>query len=640
MEILKGAINEAFDGTANVVELDRQNIRSRVRLSVRSVETVLVVLDGVSSDTCKDIENGLYSSDKYYEYTSDKELVVFLNSKYGLNLKYVEEEPETFEENNGVSEVDISELEREFSEKLKLKDDIIFSLECRIKDMTNFYGEFDSEKAKKDTGELIKLKDEVLDLKSLLESEKRKKANLDDRVGSLIRTKKEYEIKLDGMQKELDEVTVERNELRVDISRQNNVIRTNSNKLEELKSEKKTIEKKLEVLSSEIVSLKDELSEKSSEVDNLRADLRTKSDEITGYLRELDGLRKYEGLGSELKASKVTIENLRTDLSSLRDENNSMRKESSNKDRTISQLTKNNERSLEEIETLKANISELKERVKSDDNSISLLNQEKLKLHSEVDTLKRASGSSDSTESFMVEIQNLQNRISELSSSVFSIIGSHALPNKPVGCNMLGGTRNYKSIKFAFSGSTESRRGTYRQLQREIISSGSNMKYLFVDAVSEPYSDYVFSIKRPKAGVEWFSRGGSLSGYLSDTSMDNLKVLMLGLKYVNDSYLLCVDWVKRLRELNESGYNVVLYCGDISNTIGRVLHESFASYGVASIYTVGTVVSMRALYSNLGGIPNSKDSDIRIFDYNKAAQRYCDVIAKTNRVSILSIKDR
>ena len=78
--ILTDAMNEVFDGAIAVQELTEDKLRSMVRLSNRSVEIVLVVLDDKSSDICKDIEGGLYKSDKYYNYTSNKELVNFLNN--------------------------------------------------------------------------------------------------------------------------------------------------------------------------------------------------------------------------------------------------------------------------------------------------------------------------------------------------------------------------------------------------------------------------------------------------------------------------------------------------------------------------------------------------------------------------------
>ena len=62
------------------------------------------------------------------------------------------------------------------------------------------------------------------------------------------------------------------------------------------------------------------------------------------------------------------------------------------------------------------------------------------------------------------------------------------------------------------------------------------------------------------SGIDWFRRGGGVQQYLSKTCNDNVRVLSMGLGYVNDSYFLSIDWESRLRELDNSGYNVVIYC--------------------------------------------------------------------------------
>ena len=82
-EYLFKGLNEAFgEGVVNIIEVDNIQLRSRVRLSAKNVADVLVVLDSVSAERCADIENGLYSSDKYHEYSSDEELVRFLNETF------------------------------------------------------------------------------------------------------------------------------------------------------------------------------------------------------------------------------------------------------------------------------------------------------------------------------------------------------------------------------------------------------------------------------------------------------------------------------------------------------------------------------------------------------------------------------
>ena len=167
-DILTNTMNEVFDGEIVVQELTRENLRSRVRLSNRSVEIVLVVLDRESSDICKDIEAGLYQSDKYYEYVNDKELVEFLNNRYGLEISIDESTTEEIDvpSNTLLSNKD----EKYYLEKINSKEDIIFNLECRIKDLTAMYGLSDEneEILGVSNGELEELREENTHLNSEL----------------------------------------------------------------------------------------------------------------------------------------------------------------------------------------------------------------------------------------------------------------------------------------------------------------------------------------------------------------------------------------------------------------------------------------------------------------------------------------
>ena len=146
--------------------------------------------------------------------------------------------------------------------------------------------------------------------------------------------------------------------------------------------------------------------------------------------------------------------------------------------------------------------------------------------------------------------------------------------------------------------------------------------------------------KKVVPGIEWFRKGGSVQQYISSTELRNTQVLSTGLGYINDSYFLCIDWSKRLRELENSGYKVILFCGDISNLVGRVLHESFASCGDSLIYVLGNSVSSRALVTNLRGLSNKGDSIVAYFDFNPAMKRFYEMVAKSNECKILSTKNK
>ena len=226
-----------------------------------------------------------------------------------------------------------------------------------------------------------------------------------------------------------------------------------------------------------------------------------------------------------------------------------------------------------------------------------------------------------------------------MASNVFNSIGTFASPNGVVNTRVLGKGYTFKNIRFAFAGSSESRKGAYKCLLDE-LKHKSDEKYLVVDLVSETSIDYVFKVKRVKQGIGWFKNGGDISSYISSTELSNTDVLATGVGYVNDSYFLCIDWISRLQELENSGYNVILFCGDISNIVGRVLHESFASCGNSIIYVLGNASSSRTIVTNLRGLSNKKDSIVAYFDFNPAIQRFYEMVSESNECRVLSNKNR
>ena len=643
-EILEGAMSDVFDGSVEVEELTKENIRSRVRLSSRSVETILVILDGVSSDLCSDIENGLYKSEKYFCYSTDEALAEFLNNKYGLNIVVESPIEEVTLDTPEVSE-GYEDLEKLYQEKIQFKDNVIKNLEARIHELSDLYGSIDDEISKvsqedydrlKD--ENIKLNNELLDMSSLKESIAEKEEN----IKNLEQCKVDLENRIRKMTKNYDEVLSELNDLKVAYSKQAGVIQDKINKISELEKAKRDsskFEKEISELQDSISEYKNTISTKDAEIGDLRVDIQSKERENTRYLKELESLKGLKGVNDELTSANATIESLKTELSSISSENDDLKKSDKEKDRVISQLSSTNEENLQKIDELGKSISELQDRVKDDDESLALLNKEKIELQNKVSLLEKSGSGKDLEDSGVLqEIQDLRNQLVSVNNNPFTKIGSTALPNSSVGLKILNGSGKFKNVRFAFAGSAESRKGAYRCLLEEFRNSKNDNRYLIVDLVSETSVDYVFEIKNTVSGIEWFRKGGSVQPYVSSTALKNTKVLSAGLGYINDSYFLCIDWAKRLAELENSGYKVVLFCGDISNLVGRVLHESFASYGDSIVYVLGNSVGCRTIVTNLRGLANAKDSVIAYFDYNTAMERFYNMVNKTNECLILSTR--
>lgn len=647
MNILSDAMKKVFDDNIEIQELTKDTLRSRVRLSYKNVQIVLVILDGVSSDICKDIENGLYKSDKYHAYSSDRELIEYLNNKYGISMSIEDYEDSSLGESLNVgTDIESNINEDYYKDKLAVKDDIIKNLETRIKDLQDFYC---SESFQGNSDELEELKDKVirlnssiLDLSSVNESLKSELDSVKESKSKLEEVKNRLSEKLGKYTSDYNSVVSELEELKVSYSKQSGVLRDKEAKVKDLEEKVgmlSTYRKDISFLKEKISSLEKSIASKDAKISEIRVDLESKSKECTRYLDELEKLRGLEDVNDKLVTANSTISSLQKELDNVSTDYSTMKKSVDEKDRLLNKLNMVNDELTEKVSSLENTISELQARVKDDDASLSQLNREKLELQSQLNVLSKSIKSDSDTDALIEEIKNLESKVRSLSTGVFARIGSSSMPKNPVGVKVLEGKGQFKNIRFVFAGSTDSRKGTYKCLLEEFRGKPES-RYLIVDLVSETSIDYVFEIKNVVAGIEWFRKGGSVQQFISHTVLRNTQVLSPGLGYINDSYFLAIDWARRLNELENSGYQVVVFCGDISNLVGRVLHESFASYGVSDIYVVGNVVGSRSVITNIKGISNYKDSRIAYFDYNPAIDRFYNMVSRTNDCRIISSKKR
>ena len=382
------------------------------------------------------------------------------------------------------------------------------------------------------------------------------------------------------------------------------------------------------------------LAERSSRVSQLEVDLASKEREVVRYQKENQLLKENQVSSDDLEKAQSTISDLQTELNDISKENDNLRKVlASEKDRNSSSDSRYNEL-LEKYRKDQDRIKELESRVEEDNTTIATLNKNAIELQSRLQMQETSDDAVEMSEEYV----RLKRELAEIKEGVFGKIASLSLPTSTQHINLLtpwaGSGITLRNVRFVFAGSTESRKGAYKCLYNDLVSANKNVNYLIVDLVSETSIDYVFQITSTVPGLDWYHKGGGIQQYLSKTVLPNVSVLSTGLKYVNDSYFLTIDWVDRLRELENSGYQVMIFCGDISNLIGRILHESFANYGLSVIYVHGNVVGARALITNIRGISNSDKSVIGYFDYNKLAKRFFDVVSQTNRCKIINSINR
>lgn len=641
-EMLSTAMQQTF-GDISITELDKDNMRYSVRLASKTNAVVLVVLDSSSEYLCKDLISDLIASDKYYKYSTDAGLIHFLNEKYGLSLEETSTEDVQLDNTplpaNEVIDGELDRLKERFSKQLEDKDAYIRHLLAEKSDLEKIIdsGGYSIEEANIEAAEALKkVQEEVLSLRSsLTDYETAKTAESTARVKAETRVQElegELQKAIGERDRALSEYEVVSRDLAVsreDASRKSGVIR----------------DKEVKIASLEATALTDhEALEQARAVAQERDDLAEKVVELTGKISGLEHTKqacesRITQLEEELQKSgkdDTVISKYKADLDAANLELSQVKAQLQIATASL-QTLRDNIASLEtDLKKAKTQNSELEKRLESQDADLILLNEQNLTLLSRIEVLENSSGRDTDVESALNEAATLRRRVSELESGLFHRVASTALPRSATRAKLIvtHGLK-YENIRFVFSGSTESRKGTYRCLRRE-FSEDPESNYLLVDIVTETSVDYVFEIKAVVNGLKWFTDGGGVHPFISQTCLQNVKVLSPGMQYINDSYFLTMDWEKRLKELNSSGYKVVVYCGDLSNLVGRVIFDTVSELGTTNIYVHGNSVGSRTMVTASGGVTNIANATVKYFEYDSALQRFYNLVAKRCSCEIVS----
>lgn len=635
IELLNEVSQKVFGGGCAIEELTTENVKARVRLASRDTSVALVVLDTTAMETCRATSESLYKTDVFYHYESDVSLAEFLNQKYDLSLEVEEnvipipdEEPHEESINPDVVERYLAQLDE--------KDCVIKTLNLKVQELSSLIEEggyeiptgISEEDFSEVQSENIALKSQISDLNSEISSLKEQISESSSSVGSLnaeISTAVERVSVLEGR---LKDANVELADERKLSSQQAAVIRDKDNEIEKLLREsadlQKTVADKAKAL-TRIKELEGLLNSAHITIRGHEAEMQSKLGEIKRLNSELaakgdisESLVNYKQLLAESEQAKVELEKQISEVNIHLNEANEK----------CSELS-------EELSKRFEKVNELQDAVEEKEKQLLEANNDKIRLEEKIRILDVDDGDSAADE-ITAELSAVRMQIAEMKLNIFNVLSTKAMPKNSVKVPVIKGIPEmYKNIRFQFAGNAESKRGTYKCMLNEFREM-PNEKFLIVDISSETAIDYVFEMKEIIDGMSWFSSGGGVQKYLSSTSLPNVKVLMPSVGYVNDGYFLTVDWARRLRELENSGYRVVLFGGDISNLVGRVLFEAFADIGKTAVYVRGNALGSRAVLANAAGLVGIRKSLIVYFEFDKAMARFYEVMKKRCECKILS----
>lgn len=643
-ELLSRALNETF-GSVSIDECTKDNLRYKVNLAQSVSSVVLVVLDSSSENLCKDLVGTLITSNKYYKYSDDTGLVRFLNDMYGLSLELsIPEEvqlssiPQVESPATGtVSEDFVEHLREQYDAQLEDKNSRIQNLLATIKELEAVMegGYAVTENNDEADNALRIAQEECLNLRNSLTDAIKERDEFSakyteamEQVSTLIASLEEAEKRVKAIQSAYDDVVKSLADSRDDASRKSGVIRDNEAKIASLerqvadyteehaayvsvRMERDTATSEVTRLNGVVAGLEHTLSSKNSVISHLQEQL-TESGKDT---EELGRLRR------ELVEAQASVSRLTAQLTEATGKIEAALREASE------------HKELEEA--YKAKSEELEVKVQRQDEDLSELNSKFAQMSADLAVYQKSMEQDSSMDSLLSEKIQLQRKLASLENNIFTKIGVSSMPRTAVKAKLFNTNGiKYRNIRFVFSGSTESRKGTYRCLRNEF--AGSKENHLIVDLVAESSVDYVFEVQSVVKGLKWFEDGGGVQPYLSPTCQTNTKILSPGMWYVNDCWFLTINWESRLKELENSGYKVVIYCGDLSNIIGRVLFETFSDIGETEIYVHGNSVGSRTMVIMSGGVANISRSRVKYFELDKSVMRFYNIVEKKCPCEIVS----
>lgn len=205
VEYITEAVTQAF-GECAVEELHRDDLKYKVRVGSKDMSVVLIILDTTSMEECKDIENGLYNSDKFYKYVSDGDLVAFLNKRYDLNMDYAVEDLTSVPDEATSSSVYSDDIIENYTSQIADKDGIIRNLTCTIKELEGIVSEGGYQQV--DTSKIEGIESENLELRG-------KVSDLQNSVDTISQEASSYKKKISELQAENDKLSEDKGILQV-----------------------------------------------------------------------------------------------------------------------------------------------------------------------------------------------------------------------------------------------------------------------------------------------------------------------------------------------------------------------------------------------------------------------------------------
>ena len=423
---------------------------------------------------------------------------------------------------------------------------------------------------------------------------------------------------LADLQTKLTEKEQEIANIRNEFSDVNATITAKDSEIERLENEKFDIERKISLLEAELIDLKLKYSDLQKESSSLGVSISTKDKQIEGYLVDIEKLenkvRALESGGSDDSASSIELEK-----KLLEEQRKSTRLET-------------------ELNSIKAELG---------DGSGSNMKLEIIRLKTELDNAKKNAISQkeydalkrdlETERSLRIDLELSQATSNESSGdridTLFSKFGGISAPKAAFDGYIEPPVIPTSSCEFicVAGGSNESVSSVYKTL-RKTCESNPSKRIIILDLVTDTSIDSEFGIEKVNPALDWLTDKDTIKSCICNTKFNTVKVISTGLAFMNDLFLLRVDWNKRIRNLADLKADIViLNVGYLNNLVSKVLFSTFSQIMKTYVIAKSTPGSLRTTLLVMMGFLNLdskvtvacvdyKDSSADIF-YKKLTQR-------------------
>lgn len=371
----------------------------------------------------------------------------------------------------------------------------------------------------------------------------------------------------------------------------------------------------LEALKSELESTKTEKTSLESKISSLKSQLESSEKDSEGFIKRN---KELESQVTEYKCSVARLESekssLQSDLSKARD--------TSEKDKELANLRI-------EVTRLQSDL-----RAKSDESKANSEGNAKRVQELEVTltaTRERAA---------KLELDNHEKdeQLKELHDNIFLKMADYALPKITVPLSLPMPFESYSNVFTFASGSAESCVSAYQTI-RQIVSTNSDKSYLIVDLVTDTYIDREIGVRNIKSPASWLQGSEPIDSFMAETKFENVKVVSTALAYINDLFLLMVDWKKRLDELKDKADIIILNVGSLDNIVHNTLFNSFSNITRCHVIVKATPINLRTAILHLLGFSQLKNTLISCVNIEEESQQLYQKLASKFPTQLLSSND-